>query len=165
MQIVKSSRHQKIIGNFGEALLCNWLSRTGFEVTLVDHTGIDVIAYNPHTDKRIGVSVKSRTRTKGKESSSVNIFSYQKGKNDRIKVLNACKAFACEPWIAVYVERCESADLYLVSLEHYDNRYKGARDRAIDDWKMGEKYRIEYENDPNVLHIRMDFSIISWNWL
>ena len=163
MQIVKSSRHQKIIGNFGEALLCNWLSRTGFEVVLVDHTGIDVVAFNPHTKKRIGVSVKSRTRKNGQENSPVNIF-FNLKKNDREKVKKACEAFACEPWIAVYVEKFESADLYLVSLEHYDHRYKGAKDRAIDDWKMGEKYRIEYENDPNVLHIRMDFSIISWNW-
>jgi hypothetical protein len=45
MKIVKSSRHQKIIGNLGEDLLCNWLSRSGFEVTVVDHTGIDVVAY------------------------------------------------------------------------------------------------------------------------
>ena len=164
MEIVKSSRHQKIIGNFGEVLLCNWLSRSGFEVSLVDHTGIDVVAYNSLTDQRMGVSVKSRTRTKGTENSSINIFSYKKGKSDRKKVLDACKAFACEPWLAVYVETLESADLYLMSLEHYDQRYRGARARTIDDLKMGDKYRREYENDPNIRHIRMNFSKVSWNW-
>jgi len=51
MEIIKSSRHQKIIGNFGEQLICNMLSRTGFEVTIVDHTGIDIIAYNPKTKR------------------------------------------------------------------------------------------------------------------
>ena len=45
MEIIKSSRHQKIIGTFGENLICNWLSRSGFEVAVVDHTGIDIIAY------------------------------------------------------------------------------------------------------------------------
>ena len=164
MKIVKSSRHQKIIGNLGEDLLCNWLSPSGFEVTVVDHTGIDVVAYNPNTGQRFGVTVKSRTREKGTETSSVNIFSYQKGKNDRQKVLDACKAFACEPWIAIYVESSESADLLMLSLKHYDQEYRGKSNRAVDDWKMGEKYRKRYEIDPNVRHIHMAFSGKSWTW-
>ena len=165
MEIIKSSRHQKIIGNFGEALLCNWFSRSGFEVTIVDHTGIDIVAYNPKTCQRLGVSVKSRTRIKGRETSSVNIFSYRKGKNDRQKALDACKAFACEPWIAIYVESNDTADLFLLSLDHYDKNYRGNANRAIDDWKMGEKYRKRYESDPNTKHIRMDFSRNSWEWM
>jgi len=164
MEIVKSSRHQKIIGNYGEAFACNWLSRSRFEVTIVDHTGIDVIAYNIESRQRLGISMKSRTRTKGKETSSVNIFSYQKGKNDRQKLLDACKAFACEPWISIYIESIESADLFLLSLETYDHKYRGKVGRAIDDWKMGEKYRKMYESDPNVKYIHIDFSIRSWNW-
>ncbi len=51
MEIDKSTRHQKIIGEFGEHLICNWLSRSGFEVTIVDHTGIDIIAYDPKTNE------------------------------------------------------------------------------------------------------------------
>ena len=54
MEIVKSSRHGKVIGSFGENIICNWLSRSGFEVIIVDHTGLDIIAYNPSTEKRIG---------------------------------------------------------------------------------------------------------------
>ena len=86
MEIIKSSRHQKIIGKFGEYMICNWLSRSGFEVALVDHTGIDIIAYNPLTRQRLGITVKSRTRTPGKEDTPVNIFSYRKGKDDRQKL-------------------------------------------------------------------------------
>ena len=164
MKIAKSTRHQKIIGDFGESLLCNWLSRSGFEVAIVDHTGIDVVAYNPQISKRLGVSVKSRTREQGTEATSVNIFSYQKRKNDRQKVLDACKVFAAEPWIAIYVESSDSADLYLLSLKHYDQKYQGKKKRAIDDWKMGKQYRERYQADPNVRHIRMDFSGSSWSW-
>ncbi len=65
MEINKSTRHGKTIGNFGESLICNYLSRSGFEVTLVDHTGIDVIAYDPSTRDRLGVTIKSRTREPG----------------------------------------------------------------------------------------------------
>jgi len=97
MGIVKSTRHQKIIGDCGELIICNWLSRSGWEVAIVDHTGIDIVAYSPATSRRLGITVKSRTRTVGREESSVNIFSYQKGKDDRQKTIAACKAFACEP--------------------------------------------------------------------
>jgi len=164
MEIIKSTRHQKIIGDFGEALLCNWFSRPGFEVTIVDHTGIDIVAYNPKTRQRLGVSVKSRTRQKGKEAVPVNLFSYRKGKNDRQKVLNACNAFACEAWIAMYVESSDFADLYLLTLEHYDLKYRGNPDRAIDTWKMGDKYKKIYECDPNLKHIHMAFYKESWEW-
>ena len=112
MKIIKSSRHQKIIGNYGENIICNWLSRSGFEVVIVDHTGIDIIAYNLTTKKRIGISVKSRTRNSGTENDEVNILIYNKGKDDRKKLLDACKAFACEPWIAIYVETEKSANIY-----------------------------------------------------
>ncbi|MDP3003133.1 MAG: hypothetical protein Q8N38_08400 [Bacteroidales bacterium] len=164
MEIEKSSRHQKIIGNFGENLICNWLSRSGFEVTIVDHTGIDIIAYNKNSKKRIGITVKSRTRLSGKEMETVNIFSYQKNKNDREKIISACEAFACEPWIAVYVETEESADIYLTSLANYDEKYKGKNIKAIEDWKMTKNYTLRYETDPEVKHISIKFRWTNWSW-
>jgi Holliday junction resolvase-like predicted endonuclease len=90
MEITKSGRFTRIIGNFGENIVCNWLSRSGFEVALVDHTGIDIVAYHHATRDRLGITVKSRTRLAGSEKDSVNLFSYQRGKDDRQKVLDAC---------------------------------------------------------------------------
>jgi hypothetical protein len=75
----KSSRHAKIIGTFGELLICNWLSRSGFEVCLVDHTGIDLLAARKVTGDRMGITVKSRTRVAGTEGESVNLFRGDKG--------------------------------------------------------------------------------------
>ena len=164
MEIIKSSRHQKIIGNFGESLICNWLSRSGFEVILIDHTGIDIIAYNPSTNQRLGITVKSRTRNIGKEDTGVNIFSYQKGKNDRQKLLDACEAFACEPWIAVYAETSNFADVYLTSLENYNKKYRGKEQRAIDTWKMRRKNKEQYDEDPDVKYIRIKFCAANWRW-
>jgi len=164
MEINKSSRHQKIIGNFGEQLICNMLSRTGFEVTIIDHTGIDIIAYNLKTKQRIGITVKSRTRNIGKEETVVNILSYQNSKNDRQKLLNACDAFSCEPWIAVYVETSESADVYLTSLKNYDENYRGREGKATDVWRMRKKNKEEYEKDHKVKHIRIEFHAINWDW-
>lgn len=164
MEIIKSTRHQRIIGKFGENLICNWLSRSGFETTIVNHTGIDIIAYNPHTKQRLGITVKSRTRDKGTEHTPVNILSYQKGKNDRQKLLDACESFACEPWMAVYVETLESADVYLTSLKNYDEKYRGRAGKAIDDWKMRDKDKEQYKKDLGIKHIRIEFNISKWSW-
>jgi Holliday junction resolvase-like predicted endonuclease len=72
---MKSSRHSKIAGDFGEALVLYWLSKSGFECANVDHTGIDIISRNPTTQKLMGISVKTRTRAKGtaRESVTINI--------------------------------------------------------------------------------------------
>jgi len=156
MDIMKSTRHKKIIGDYGERLVCNWFSRSGFEVSFVDHTGIDVIAYNRSTNERLGISVKARTRDIGKEKDYVGIFRRGKNKNDRQKLLDACIAFACEPWIAVYVETSDFGDLYLTNLGNFDKRYGGT------DWKMGEKHRELYDKDPNIKHIRFEFHTTSW---
>ena len=164
MDIVKSSRHQKIIGNFGENLISNWLSRSGFEVTIVDHTGMDIITYNPATKRRLGITVKSRTRNVGKEETTVNIFSRRKGKNDRQKLIAACEAFSCEPWIGVYVETSGAADVYLTSLNNYDEKYLGRAEKAVDVWKMGSKDRERYEMDSHVKHIRIEFHDTNWDW-
>jgi Holliday junction resolvase len=162
MEIIKSSRHRKIIGDCGENIICNWLSRSGFEVIRVDHTGIDLIAYDNQTKQRMGITVKSRTRDIGKEDNSVNLFSYQKGKNDSKKLLDACQAFACEPWIAIYVETSKFADIYLTSLMNYEEKYRTRIDKAIDDWKMTKVYKKIYINDPEVKYIRIEFQKINW---
>jgi hypothetical protein len=162
MDIVKSTRHQKIIGNFRESFICNWLSRSGFEVALIDHTGLDIVAYNPSNKKRLGITVKSRTRFAGQESSSVNILSNRKNKNDRGKLLDACKSFACDPWIGIYVKASTFADLFLTSLKNYDAKYRRKKNLKIDAWKMTKYDLYRYDKDKNVMHIIINFSINNW---
>jgi hypothetical protein len=108
--------------------------------------------------------VKSRTRVQGKDAESVNVFSYQKELSDRTKLREACETFGCEPWVAVYVETLEAADLYLTSLEHYDQAYRGKESRAIDTWKMGNKEKAVYDADPKVRHVRVEFQTTNWAW-
>ena len=158
MEISRGTRHSKIIGDFGEHLVCNWLSRSGFEVSRVDHTGIDVVAYNPSAERRYGITVKSRTRTSSKESESVYVFR----KDDRKKLLDACKAFGCEPWIAVYVELECTADLYLTSLANYDGKYRVGGDSAIDAWGMTLAQMQGYVADAEVRHIHVAFKDENW---
>jgi Holliday junction resolvase-like predicted endonuclease len=160
--IQKSSRHSKIIGDFGEQLIINWLSRSGFEVVLVDHTGIDIIAFNKRITKRIGITVKSRTRNEGAEEDAVTIF--HNDNNERQKFSDACEAFACDPWFGVYVETLQFANLYLLSLEHYDKKYRLNPMNKTDNWKMKEKNQLEYEEDPDIKHIKIEFIPNHWKW-
>jgi hypothetical protein len=164
MDINKSTRHQKIIGKYGELLICNWLSRSGFEVTIIDHTGIDIIAYHSPTKRRLGISVKSRTRNEGKESDPVNIFSFQKNKDDRKLLLDACNAFQSEPWIAVYVEAKDFADLYLTSLDNYDENYRSKKGLVVESWKMNNKAKSTYDSDLNAVHLNISFKESKWSW-
>lgn len=75
MNIVKSSRHAKIAGDFGESLVLYWLSKSGFECARVDHTGIDLIANDPSSHELMGISVKTRTRVIRTEATSINLDS------------------------------------------------------------------------------------------
>jgi hypothetical protein len=164
MKIEKSTRHSKIIGEFGEAFLANMLSRSGFEVTRADHTGLDLIAYHRATRKRLGITVKSRTRTSGQENVSVNIFSSQKAVADKAKLRDACEALGCDPWIAVYVEKATEAHLFLTSLANYEQRYCSKRQRVIDTWKMGKKDLATYAGDAGVFHVQVAFEGTNWTW-
>src|SRR5437899_11183799 len=102
-QIDKSSRHSKITGDFAEGLVLYWLSKYGFECARVDHTGIDLIARNPHTNELIGVSVKSRCRIAGTEAECVSIPA-----DNFEKTAVACKAFGCVPYFAIVVDADEN---------------------------------------------------------
>ncbi len=157
MKIIKSSTHSKIVGDFGEHLVCNWLSRSGFEVSIVDHTGIDLVAYDPRDKKRLGITVKSRTRLRRLETRSVNLFR----RDERAKLTDACEAFACEPWIAVYVETEQAADLYLTSLKNYEATY-GRAATVIAGFQMTDKLKQRYASDPQVKDVHMKFSSRNW---
>src|ERR1041385_1796107 len=99
LKINKSPRHSKITGDFAEGLILYWLSKHGFECARVDHTGLDLIARNPHNAELMGISVKSRSRTAGAETNHV------KNERDNIaKLTAACAAFRCKPYFAVVVD-------------------------------------------------------------
>ena len=114
MDITKSSRHSKIAGDFGETLVLYWLSKYGFECASVDHTGIDLIARHPRRFDVMGISVKSRTRTPGKENDVVTVKS-----GDFSKVKAACKAFGCTPYFAIVVDADSIIRVFISSLEHF----------------------------------------------
>jgi hypothetical protein len=82
-------------------------------------------------------------------------------KADRAKLKAACEAFACKPWIAVYVEGSNGADLFLTSLLNYDKNYRSPNAK-IEGWRMTEASRLRYSQDTDVKHLRIAFEVKDW---
>src|SRR5215210_370523 len=139
MDILKSSRHSKITGDFGEALVLYWLSKYGFECARVDHTGIDLIAHNPHTQEVMGISVKTRCRARGKEEEYLSIHAH-----NFEKVRLACEAFACVPYFAIVIDTVDVTRGFLMPMEHLLKLFPSTA--SASGWKMSEKYLNQYYN-------------------
>ena len=106
----KSTRHSKIAGDFGEILFLYWLSKSCYEIALVDHTGIDLVAFNKTSKRRLGISVNTRTRCAGTENEGLYIKP-----TDLEKVKAACEFFECEPFWGIVVDRRPYIDAILIS--------------------------------------------------
>jgi Holliday junction resolvase-like predicted endonuclease len=155
MDIAKSTRHSKITGTFGEALLLYWLSKHGFECASVDHTGIDLIARNPHTHEIMGISVKSRSRALGTEEDYISI------PNENFeKARKACEAFGCIPYFAIVADAADVISVFVISMAHLLELFPcGARVCA---WKMSKGYIERYHADPAI--IAFDFHTKTHRW-
>ncbi|MEW6448968.1 MAG: hypothetical protein AB1426_12965 [Bacillota bacterium] len=143
MEILKSSRHAKLTGDFGESLVLYWLLKYGFECAKVNHTGIDLIARNPHTNEIMGISVKSRSRSHGKEENYVNIL------NDNFrKAEEACKAFGCVPYFAIVIDTVDVIRTFLLKMSHL-LKLSPMRNRGAG-WKMTKTALQRYYADPDI---------------
>src|SRR3990172_9205119 len=135
----KSSRHSKITGDFGEALVLYGLSKRGFECARVDHTGIDLIARRPNSQEVLGISVKSRSRNEGKENEAINLL-----RKDDSKIEAACRAFHCVPYVAVVADQGSVVRGFLLSLNHVRTLVSGGS------WGMSQKKVEGYKADNQI---------------
>jgi Holliday junction resolvase-like predicted endonuclease len=154
VEIKKSTRHPKIAGDFGEVIVLYWLSKHGFECAKVDHTGIDLIANNPHTKEVMGISVKSRTRTAGQECTDVTIAA-----KDFEKIDAACKAFRCSPYFAIVVDGQDTIRVFITSMSRVKYYFPP---KPFSGWKMTASYLARYADDPRVM--AFEFAIKQGNW-
>jgi Holliday junction resolvase-like predicted endonuclease len=151
LNMLKSSRHSKITGNFGEALILYWLSKRGFECAHVDHTGIDLIARRPASEEVLGISVKCRSRAEAGAEAGVNLLHT----NDE-KIESACQAFGCVPYVAVVVDQGSSVHGYLTTLNHLRTEYPGQS------WRMASAMRKRYESDQRVEWFKLASQAGNW---
>ena len=69
-----------------------------------------MVAYNKTSKRRLGISVKTRTRSAGTENEGLYIKPA-----DLEKVRVACEFFECEPYWGIVVDRCPYIDAILIS--------------------------------------------------
>lgn len=156
MKISKASRHSKITGDFGETLVLYWLSKYGFECAPVDHTGIDIIARNPNSEKEfMGISVKSRCRTEGSEDEYITI------PNDNFeKAQKACAAFRCVPYFAIVVDAGDMIWAFILPMARLLELFpKGKRASG---WKMTESHLNQYTEDSDIMSFEFRSKTTRW---
>jgi len=157
MKINKSTRHSKIAGDFGESLVLYWLSKYEFECAKIDHTGIDLIAANPRTKERLGISVKCRTRLAGKESDCVTLKSAHLK-----KIRDASETFGCQPYLAIVVEAGKSIWVMVTPISralHYCPATS-----AGSSWKMSPLFLSKYAKDKEVMMFELEIRHGRW-WI
>ena len=155
MEVVKGPRHSKITGDFAEHLVLYWLSKYGFECVRVDHTGIDLIARNPHTNEVMGISVKGRSRTKETAGTYVSI-----PRGDFSKVQSACEAFNCVPYFAIVVDQDDEIFIFILSMEKLRTMFPPGK--AASAWKMTKKWIDKYTADPEIRVVQFKYNTLRW---
>ena len=140
---MKSTRHSKITGDFGESLILYYLSLSGFECARVDHTGIDLIARLPKSEHPLGISVKTRSRLPGTERTSLNLY-----KADFPKIEKACDAFGCIPYVGLVFDTPQSIHVYVLSLSHLRELVPGGS--KVVAWPMSAQRIAAYAHDPEI---------------
>jgi len=153
--IAKSTRHSQITGDFAEAMVLYWLSRDAFECARVNHTGIDLLARNRHTNELMGISVKSRSRYRGTETESVSI-----PLDDFAKVSAACEAFTCQPYFAIVVDGGGWLRLYLTSMSHFREVAKAGQQHVH--WRMTAEHIKRYRSDEQIKCVELEVSAVRW---
>ena len=153
--ISKSTRHSKVTGEYGEALVLYFLSKYGFECANVDHTGIDLIARNPHKPEVMGISVKSRCRGVGKEEEYLSIPA-----DNFTKAKFACEAFHCVPYFAIVIDAGNFTRVFLLTMEHLLTLFPATT--SASGWKMSKKYIDQYYADPKIKIFEMEAKMVNW---
>lgn len=110
----------------------------------MDHTGIDIIARNPHKQELMGISVKSRCRYEGKEKEEVYLR-----EDDIDKARNACRTFECEPYFAVVVDAGKTIRAFILPMGWVRDQLK-KRTNGVYPWRMTETALRSYEKDEQI---------------
>jgi hypothetical protein len=158
----KSTMHSKITGNFGESLLLYFLSKSYYEPALVDHSGIDIIAYNKTDRSRIGVSVKARSRTLLRPNDGLLV----PGDNYK-KIMESCIFYDSIPHICFVfdvpaTEKNGTIHLFLMSIETLLHYYPNFKDGKGFTFSMKSNLD-KYLGDKNIARLKFEYNSENWN--
>lgn len=130
MQAQYSSNHAHITGDFAEHLILYWLSKNGYECIHLRHVGVDIIASK--NGKRIGISVKSRSRKEGQVDYSLTMT---KPLNHIEKVKQTCSNFGCEEYFAFVMDQEGKITVVITPLKVIKECYNVST-KSSQDWNI-----------------------------
>jgi hypothetical protein len=155
MKSMKSSRHSKIAGDFGEMIVLYYLSRYGFECARIDHTGIDLLARSANESRPRGISVKTASRIESRKN---------KPSRQPLSLLNevtkACVSFNADPYIAIVFDGIERICILLRSVE--DIRQEQVGSKSLGFWFRDEDRARYREPGFAGLFIELSVSLGAW---
>ena len=130
MQLEYSSNHAHITGDFAEHLLLYWLSKKGYECVHASQIGIDIIASKD--GKRMGISVKSRSRKEGKSDYGITMNNPTKHIE---KIRKTCESFNCEEYFAFVIDQMGVIRVILTPLKVVEECYR-ISEKSSQDWNI-----------------------------
>ncbi|MHA1385827.1 MAG: hypothetical protein ACTSR3_18910 [Candidatus Helarchaeota archaeon] len=86
----------------------------------------------------------------------------KKLEDERKKFFDVCDMLNCDPWIAIFVDAPDHAELYITDWENDYQKYRSS-DKQHDVWEMNKERIEQYKSDPKVKHIRFEYNE-SENW-
>lgn len=138
MQAQYSSNHAHITGDFAEHLILYWLSKNGYECVHIRHVGVDIIASKD--GKRLGISVKSRSRKEGQVDYSLTMT---KPSSHIEKVEKTCASFGCEEYFAFVMDQGGKITVVITPLavikEYYIVSGKSSQDWNVKKFKADSR--------------------------
>jgi hypothetical protein len=121
----------------------------------VDHTGIDIIARNPHTKEVMGISVKSRSRAEGTEDECVTIPNDNFGKAE-----SACASFGCVPYFAIVVDAGEVTRGFILPMSRLLTLFPEGKIASY--WKMTKRFLKNYAQDSEIQAFEFRIKTARW---
>jgi hypothetical protein len=150
----KSTRHSKITGDFAEALVLYWLSKSEYECARVDHTGIDLIASKKDGSERMGISVQGRSRYAGTETISVNLHEFESARE-------ASKIFGLTPFAAIVVDGADVIRCFLVPLDRLE-RIATGKQGGQRYWPMSKAFLAKCRDDVEIRSFELELRESNW---
>lgn len=103
----------------------------------------------------MGISVKSRSRSIGKESEPLNIPA-----DDFDKATKACQAFDCIPYFAIVVDAGDKMYVFVLAMSELLKTFREGR--KVCAWKMGPKDIEQYRKNPKIIMVEFTYRIHRW---
>lgn len=139
-----SSNHKQITGDFGEHLVMYWLSKNGYECVHVRHIGIDIIAVKDGV--RLGISVKARSRKKGKSNFG---FTINNPKTTLSKIKKAESDFDCIGYFAFVLDQQGTINITMLPVASIEKHY------VIGDQKSQEWNTRKFRGEDTVMQFEL----------